>query len=200
MKYYIKCSLFAFAYLIAMDIGALLFSYIGSVALRAALSIVWVLFYCFIVGVIYFKEGATSLDVRHANDLERKHMVESGEIVELDTAPEYKPYKGFMIGIYACIPLILIMLIHLILGLATGGTANGAGIVASIVYFTFFMPYGAFRSGVKLFTFGEYFIILYTVVFLAVVIGVAYNLGARKAQKKYDLIERKQNEIYGNTK
>lgn len=200
MKYYIKCSLFAFAYMIAMDIGALLFSYIDSIALRAVLSIAWALFYCFIVGIMFFKEGETALDFRHANDLERKHMVESGVVVELDTAPEYKPYKGFVIGVYACIPLIIILLLHLLIGLSSGGTANGAGIVASVVYFTFFMPYGAFRSGVNLFTFGEYFILIYTVAILAVTVGVAYILGARKAQKKYDLIERKQNEIYGDGK
>ncbi|MDY6367248.1 MAG: hypothetical protein SPL13_01860 [Clostridia bacterium] len=199
MKYYVKCSLFAFAYLVAMDIGALLLSYISIVPLRVALSVVWALFYCFIVGVIFFKEGETSLDFRHANDLERKHMVESGEIVELDIAPEYKPYKGFIIGLYACIPLLVALFVHLILGLATGGTANGAGITASVIYFTFYMIYGAFQSGLAM-SFGEYFIILYTLVFIPVTIGVAYILGAKKAQRKYDIIEEKRREIYGDDK
>lgn len=202
MKYYVKCSLFAFAYLIAMDIGAFLFAYIQIVALRAALSIFWALFYCFIVGVMFFKEGETALDFRHANDLERRHMVESGVPVELDVAPEYKPYKGFVIGLYACIPMLFGLLIHSVLGIATGGTANGAGIVTSAVYFTFYMIYGSLvtknaEGVVESMGFGEYYLILIGLVIMCVAIGVAYILGAKKAQMKYDLIERKQREIYG---
>lgn len=195
MKYYLKGAIFGFAYLVVMDFVSLLVSYIENKAVQAILTFVAVAFYCFIIGVIFFKDGETALDYLHSNDLQRRRMVETGEIVELKTAPEYKPYKGFIIGALICAPLVFLLILHLIIGLATGGTANGAGIAASFAYFSFYMLYGTFQTATL--TFGDYFILLYSVVITSAAVGIPYIFGAKKSQKKYDLIERKHREIYG---
>ena len=196
MKYYIKNAAFAFVYLIVMDVTALLITMIKTPAWQLVLSIIAILFYLFVLFTIFSGEGARALDIRHANDTQRRRMIETGDVFDLKTAEEYKPYKGFIIGVIICVPQILLLIIHLILGLITGGTANGAGGAALIIYYLFYLPFGAMHTGALVF--GEYFILLYSVAVISVAIGVAYILGAKKSQRKYDLIERKHREIYGD--
>ena len=123
-------------------------------------------------------------------------MVETGKLTEIDTVKEYKPYKGFIIGALICAPLVFILLLHLIIGLASGGTLNGAGIVATFAYFMFFTPINAFYT--ETLAFADYFIILYALAVTSLVTGISYILGAKKSQRKYDMIERKHREIYGD--
>ena len=196
MKYYIKNALFGFAYLILMDLVSILTIMVESTFWKAVIGIAAILFYCFVIGTVYNKEGETALDCLHSNDVQRRRMVESGEIIPINTATEYKHYKGFIIGAFICAPLVFLLLIHLIIGLASGGTLNGAGIVSTFVYFTFYVPYGAFHT--ETLVFGNYFVLLYAIVVTALTAGIAYILGAQKAQRKYDMIERKHREIYGD--
>ena len=198
MKYYLKNALFGFVYLILMDLTALLISLISSKTWQFILAMVAIAFYCFVVGTIFFKEGESALDLRHSNDAQRRRMVETGEIYEIKTIPEYKPYKGFVMGAIICVPLVFVLILHLIIGLSTGGMANGAGAAAVIMYYLFFVPYAAFHSGMETFLFGEYFIVLYSIAVISATTGIAYILGARKSQRKYDIIERKHREIYGD--
>lgn len=194
MKYYLKTAIFGFVYLIIMDLVALLISYIKSDVWQFVVSVLAIAFYFFVAGAIYFKEGETALDLLHNNDNQRRRMVETGELVEIKTAAEYKPYKGFIIGAFICVPLVILLILHLIIGLAAD--ANGAGIAATFMYFLFYLPYGAFHTGSLVFA--DYFVILYSIIIISAGVGIAYLLGARKSQRKYDLIERKHREIYGD--
>ena len=196
MKYYIKNALFGFAYLVLMDLMSILVIFIGSAVWKAIVAFISILFYCFVIGTVYFKEGETAFDILRGNDIQRRKMVETGKLTEIDTVKEYKPYKGFIIGALICAPLVFILLLHLIIGLASGGTLNGAGIVATFAYFMFFTPINAFYT--ETLAFADYFIILYALAVTSLATGISYILGAKKSQRKYDMIERKHREIYGD--
>ena len=198
MKYLLKNSVFGFVYLLVMDFVAILIYYVDNRTLQIILSFVAVAFYCFVVGYLTEKEGETALDVLHNNDMERRHVIKTGILVDINTAAEYKPYKGFCMGLLICSPLLLLLLIHLILGLASGGTINGAGTAASLGYFLFYAVYGSITSLDKVLTFGEYFILLYAPAVTSITMGVAYIIGANKSRKKYLKIEIKHREIYGD--
>lgn len=198
MKYLIKNSVFGLVYLFVMDFVAILIYYIDNQALQIVLAFAAVAFYCFVLGYLTSKEGETAFDVLHNNDMQRRFMVKTGELVDIDASAEYKPYKGFIMGLLICAPMVLLLIIHLILGLLSGGTLNGAGAATTLGYFLFYAVYGSIVSLEKVLTFGEYFILLYALVVTSVTTGVSYIIGAKKSQKKYDKIEQKRREIYGD--
>ncbi len=200
MKYFLKQALFPIMYLIFMAIIA---AGIGVISddllwLKIILYLINLGFYVFLMGMTFFKEGQEALKVRHANDLEREEIVRTGEALPLKLVEEYKPWKGFVMGLIAAAPLVICMFIHLILILTAGEAYNGAGVVASLLYLSFYAPYSIFFSTTL--TCWQYFILLYAVAVLAVMAGLPYVLGARKQQAQYDKIAERQRIIYGDKK
>lgn len=198
MRYYIKHVLFGYVYLILMGTVAFGVTFIQSRAAQIVLGVLTIGFFCLVMWLTMFKEGESALDVRHSNDIERRRMIETGNIRPIRTAEEYKPYKGFLVGVFICLPLIIAMLVHLILGFALKG-ANGGGMVGCLMYLPFYIVYGVFKAGTGIaVTWGEYFIILYAIPVVSAATGIPYMMGARKSQSKYDMIAEKQRLIYGD--
>ena len=203
MKYFLKQALFPIMYLIFMAIIAAGIGLIGKdrndlLWLKIILYLINLGFYIFIMGMTFFKEGQEALKIRHANDLEREEIVRTGEALPLKLTEEYKPWKGFVMGLIAAAPLVICMFMHLILILTAGEVYNGAGVVASLLYLAFFAPYSIFIHTTL--TCWQYFILLYAVVVFALMAGLPYVLGAKKQQAQYDKIAERQRMIYGDKK
>lgn len=200
MKYYLKQSGFLFFYNIFMTIIAFAIMCIQGddlLWLRLSLSFLNIALYLSIVGMSLYKEGQEALKVRYANDLEREQIIKTGDALPLKIHEEYKPWKGYLIGGLICSPMVLALIVHAILALASGGTINGAGAVAGIVYMAFFAPISAL-SAQAVILWWQYFILLYCVPLISAVSGICYNLGAAKIQRQYDKIREQHRQIYGD--
>lgn len=201
MKYYIKQGVFPFIYIIFMSITALGITVIEDLVwLKIILAIVNIGLYALIVVAVSFKEGQESIKVQHANDLERRQIIMTGENRPLKIHEEYKPWKGFVFGFVACVPLLFLLLLHTVIYLVTG-TYIGVGAIAAIIYFMFFIffSFGHISGdGTTTFSWYSYFGTLIALPVIMVLTGIAYNLGAKKIQNQRKIIEEKQREIYGD--
>lgn len=196
IKYYLKNAVLPFVYLFFMAITAF-----GILAIQND-SLVWLKYvllalnlglYLFIVAAYAYKLGQDALKTRNSNDLERKHMVLTGELRPLKENEEYKPHKGFIIGLTSCVPLIILMIIHTIMILCGGG--NGFGVAASMVYLAF---YAFFRvGGAEAPSPATFYFTLIALPVIVATCGIAYYLGAKKIQNQYDKIAENQKRIYG---
>lgn len=69
--------------------------------LKVTLSALCIAFFLFIVVAFYLQEGQKALKVRHQNDLQRKRMIETGEMIDIKSQKEYKVWKGFAVGLFS---------------------------------------------------------------------------------------------------
>lgn len=197
MKFYLKMAIMPFVYIFfsaMLGIGIILIDQ-KLVFLQYALCCVNLAFYVLVVGVAGFKDGQKSIKVRNQNDQFRKVIIETGEDLPLNLQEEYKPWKGFVIGLVACIPSVLLILIHVILNLVNPVPHYGFGVasgVLSTVVFSFFMV----SSAVKTWTY--YLFVLLIIPVVCGSYGGFYVMGAKKAQKQYDKVAQIQRTIHGD--
>ncbi len=198
---YVKNILLGFIYLFLADMVGLVVTFLDSVAAEFALCLISAGFFCFVMWFNLYKEGEAAMNTRYSNDLEREYMVRTGFVRPLKTHEEYKPWKGFVMGLIVCAPLIVCMIIHLILGLAVGTEYNGGGVVAGLLYVCFYQLFAVFAVNVggvvKALPWGGYFALLYVVPVILVVMGASYILGGKKAEKQRELIKERHKEIHG---
>jgi hypothetical protein len=148
----------------------------------------------FIFVVNYEKEGEKALKVRIANDFERRHIIETGDDRPLNLCAEYKPWKGFVIGIVACAPLLLLLIAHTIVILIDPEYLIIGG-VSSFMYMSVFGFY-FIDTSIKLTAASFYFSLVY-VPFAVCTIGIPYYFGGKKIEAQQRAIEQKHREIYG---
>ena len=194
--YFLKQMIFPLVYMIILSITSLGITAINNdlLWLKYILNAIVLAFFALIMGAVSWKDGEEGAKVLHANDLERRRIVETGEDRPLNLLKEFRPWKGFLAGLSTCIPLIIMIIIHAIM--SSSGAGNGAGAVAGFVYmivFMFFMP----DLSMSL-TAGHYYLTLVAIPIFMVITAVAYILGNRRIQKQYDAVERKQAQIYGD--
>lgn len=192
--YYFKQSIFLFVYLLTTSIASLLLLVIPTVWIRFALAILLLAIYLVVVFVAMKQEGEKALKKRHANDLTRKRMITTGQVVEFDNVGEYAIYKGFLIGLFSNMPMLLLLLIHSIIFIC-GSSFITFGTISSVVYSIYTAPIISLTS--NQFTMATHYITLYGAVLSTLISGVGYILGGRKLQLQYDRIEEKQKSIYG---
>ncbi len=202
MWYYIKQSFLPFVYLFFMAMTAMAILTIGNnlVWLKVLLSLLNLGLYLLIISAASYKDGQTALKERVANDLERLQIIRTGEDRPLKLKEEYKWWKGFLYGFISCIPLLLLLIVHTILVLIDPAL-NGAGVVASIIYLTFFAFFRLNVTGSSTdITINPtmYYSTLIAVPIIMIATGVFYILGARKIQRQQDAIKEKQRQIYGD--
>lgn len=185
MKYFLKQIGFCLLYLFFMDSVAFGIDALESEFLKFLLYIANLGLFFFLMFVVSSKEGEEARKLLETNDAERRYMLETGELRPIDRAKEYTPFKGFFVGLCMCIPLVILLLIHLCIGIF-GGTSNGVGVAAATCYMCFWMPYSVlFAGSTTIVAWGEYFAILYCVPLLMLGLGLPYILGAKKIDKQY---------------
>ena len=165
--------------------------------LKVVLALLNLGLYGVIVCATSYKDGQTALKVRIANDLERVQIIKTGEDRPLKLLEEYKPWKGFMSGIVACLPCVILLIIHTILIFAVGKEFNGAGSIAGFLYMVFFI---FIRLGAEV-SAPSVYIYYFTLTSLAVIpmfTGISYILGGKKIELQQQRIKEKQRQIYGD--
>ena len=203
MKYYLKQGIFPFIYMLFMSVIAFgIISINGLLWLKIVLAILNVGFYSFIIAVTAFKDGQGAMKVLYANDLERMEIIRTGENRPLKIHEEYKPWKGFVCGFVACVPLLILLALHTVVYLTTG--SMGFGAAAGLIYLMVFV---FFRLDISLSVEDENFVTInwYTyygaliaLPLIMIVTGIAYILGAKKIRLQHEKIEERQRSIYGD--
>lgn len=181
-----------------MSVISMGITYLNDVWVEFALSIVNVIMFVVAIVAYFSNEGKKAATHLLANDLERENMVKTGKYVKLDTAREYSTWKGFFIGLVVSAPLIIMMIIHLIYGLSTNSQVSKVAGVASLMYLGFYSLYGVFVPSGTIISFGQHFILLYSVPFIVLSVGLSYYFGARKIFNRKQKILNQQRNIYGD--
>ncbi len=195
MKYLLKETLIPFLYLVFTATMAFSILMINDslIWLKALLCALTLAIYACIVIVICEKEGETAYKVLLENDAERLQIIKTGEDRPLRTKEEYKAWKGFVFGLFACVPLIVLLIVNEIL-MAINPDFVGAGVVMNFMYMTF----GAFirlDSTATLTNIHNYFNLI-TVVIIPLLTGIPYMLGAKKIRKQQEMVMKKHRQIY----
>lgn len=197
--YFLKQMIFPLVYLILLSLTSVAVTSLGNnlLWLKYILLAIILLFYCFIIGAVAFKDGQEEFKTLHHNDIQRERIILTGDDVPLDLVKEYKPWKGLLIGLAGCVPLIVLMIVHTVL-ISQDPTNGGAGVIAGYLYdvvFAFFK----YEIQMVLTPMECYWTLLALPIFLLST-GIPYYVGAMRLKKQYDKIERKKIEIYGDKK
>ena len=199
--YYVKQAFVPIMYLIMFDVIALGILCIGDnlIALKVILLILNLGLYGFILGAVSFKDGQTALKVRMANDLNREQIVKTGKELPLKLNEEYKPWKGFLMGLNVCVPLIILMILHVILTAGKdptlASTSNTCGALSGLIYIVFF-GFAQVNSAATIIS-TTYYVALAAIPYFVVVVGTCYYLGGLKIIRQQELIKEKHRQIYG---
>ena len=196
MKYYIKNGVLPFIYQLFMAMIAFgILAIEGLIWLKIMLALLNAGLYLFIVGAVAYKEGQDAFKVQMANDLERREIIRTGEDRPLKLHEEYKPWKGFAFGFTACVPLLVLLALHVVVYFATG-SYMGLGAIAGAIYLMYFIFFRLdAAAGIYWYTY------LGTLIALPVIMltmGIAYILGAKKISLQQQMIREKQRQIYGD--
>lgn len=196
MKYYIKNGVLPFIYQLFMAMIAFgILAIDGLIWLKAMLAVLNAGLYLFIVGAVAYKEGQDAFKVQTANDLERREIIRTGEDRPLKLHEEYKPWKGFAFGFTACVPLLILLALHVVVYFATG-SYMGLGAIAGVIYLMYFI---FFRfDGNAVLYWHTYLGTLIALPVLMLTMGIAYILGAKKISRQQQMIREKQRQIYGD--
>lgn len=202
MKYYLKQGIFPFVYQLFMAMIAFGILAINELIwLKILLAVLNIALYLFIVASVAYKDGQEALKVQMANDLERREIIRTGEDRPLKLHEEYKPWKGFFFGFMACVPIIVLLLLHTIVYLATG-SYMGLGTIAGIIGLMFFIFFRLDASNATAETavvpWYTYYGVLVAVPILMLTMGIAYVMGAKKIMRQQEMIREKQRKIYGD--
>jgi len=206
MWYYIKQGFLPFIYLFFMAMTSIGILSIGSdlLWLKIILAILNLALYLVVVMAAAYKDGQEDYRTRMANDLERMEIVRTGEDRPLKLKEEYKAWKGFLNGAMACIPLVILMIVHTVL-ICIDSNLNGAGVIASMVYLVFFAfcrldAVGAVTSETVVATVSPV-MFYFTLIALPIIMlstGIPYLLGAKKIELQQERIRERQRQIYGD--
>ena len=198
MKYFLSNALFPFVYVVLTAFTATAILCIqGLIVLKIALCILNLALYSVVTLFIAFKTGQDAFKAQITNDIERRLIVETGENRPLKIHQEYKCWKGFLIGAMSCLPLILILIVHSIVVLSTGGAVIAIGAIANFLYMTSYSFVAIFIKNATAYT---CFYNLLFLVYITLSYGITYILGAKKAQLQQKIIKSSHQAIYGDEK
>ena len=141
-------------------------------------------------------KGEEALKVQLANDLERREIIRTGDDRPLRLKEEYKAWKGFLQGFIACVPLIVMLIIHTILISTVGESANIFGAISSFLY----MMFTAFIKVDETLPFAQwhYYFPLIAVPILSCLTGFSYILGAKKIERQQEKIKQTHRMLHGD--
>lgn len=202
MWYYIKQSFLPFVYLFFVAMSGFGVVSIGDhlLALKILLALLNLAMYLVIVCGAAYKDGQTAYKTMLANDLERIQIIKTGEDRPLKLKEEYKWWKGYLYGFIACVPLLILLLIHTIL-ILINPTLNGAGVIAGLMYLAFFLFFrlktGVGMGDTAVIAPSTFYFSLIALPIIMLASGIPYVLGAKKIKLQQERIKAKQREIYG---
>ncbi len=196
MLYYFKQTLYVLGLMLFMILTSSAIVLIETGWIKIALGFLNIILFSVAIYLSFYNDGVSAVKTIEQNNSERLLIIETGEDRKIERAKEYAPFKGFLFGLFACIPLVVLLIIHAILH-ATGSESIIVGQVAGFIYYVLFVPISAIAETVKYETF---FYLLYAVVFLPIVTGIPYVMGARKQLREKEKLEEIKEKILGDNK
>ena len=198
MKYYLKKSIIGLVYLIFSAITAYGVMFIPTDLswLRILLLVLNLGLYTYVLAQTAFQDGQAAYKIRMANDLNRKQIVLTGEDIPINVKAEYKAYKGVIIGLVICLPLIVLIILHAIIT-ATNPQNLDYGTASSFLYLTFFAFAGVGVNVEKLFTIVSPYWSLVAIPVIIAVEGLFFYLGGRKIELQQEMIREKHKMFHG---
>ncbi len=163
----------------------------GSGVATLILTIVSALFFfvgAFALGDKYGRESARK---RYSNMSALKNALQNGTEITVDTVGEYRWYKGFLIGLYSCSLMLLMVVIQLMITVC-GGTTTALIDAVKVTFVVFTAPQNAMSTSVS-----AYYSLLY-VVATAVATGLGYMAGKYKVDVERRTVAAIDKEIYGD--
>lgn len=196
MKFFAKALLIPFIYLIITAITGIGFANVEEIPRAVAFVIIFLdcILFLFIQGTFAFKHGEKGYKTLINNDIERREIVRTGEFREINKADEYAPWKGFVLGLLVCAPLIICMTIHTICYFS-GSEYVGMGYLTGLIYNCFF---GMIQLTVENITSATYFLNLIMLPLVVLANGIPYVLGAKKTRTVYEKILAREKYLNGD--
>ena len=196
MKYYFKKLFLITVYLVSSGIiGASVFLVEGMEWLRLILLILNFALFIFIYCGIAFKDGEKALRVRISNDKLRELIVKTGDDYKLDLDGEYSTLKGFLTGAFACLPLVILMLLSLV---AKGGLNTILVQAMQLFYLVFYGFFNLdFAGAHKTVLYAPIYWTLIAIPILIILHGVFFYLGGRSAELQQERIKNTHKRLYG---
>lgn len=193
MKYYLKNAFLPFMYTIFCSMIAIGIFSIESKPFGFALLGLNLVVYVFVLVVVGFKSGEQAYKVLLNNDIERREIIRTGMDRPLNEKEEYSHKKGIVLGLFPCIPLIVLMVAQLFV-LIFGGSYEGLSAISTLIYkviYAFFEYAGVLTSG-----YGKFIsLLIVPIVFFATYIP--YELGAKRERAVQEKIKQSKKYIYG---
>ena len=192
MKFFIKQAVLPIIYIVLMAFTAIGVMCMNddAVFLKVGLLILNLALFAYVVGAMAYKDGQDALNIRDANDVERRIIIETGEDRKLKIAEEYAPWKGFGFGLVACSPLIILTILQIIFNLC-GVSSQVPEIIAT---YMFMMISSLIQlAGLK----GFAWVVILSLIFVCGCIGIPYIFGAKKIERHKQVIKETHKKIYG---
>lgn len=199
VSYLLKQSFFGFAYLILTMLTAVAIGLIEIVWLKIVLFILNGALYCTIVFFSSRAQGEKEKKQEYANDVERRHVAETGDYVNINEREEYKPMNGFFTGLITCVPLLVLYVFFLIF-LLTGAEQNTVVFITNIIYGTFTLPLEIVNTADQTIRALNYFCSIYAAVVICSVTSFGYWIGAQRVVKQHERVAHIHRQIYGDRK
>jgi Ca2+/Na+ antiporter len=196
MKHYIKRAMFPLVYIVVcliLDLSVLALD-AKLIWLRYIFLFAVLCLFALVVYPIARKDGENDYNKLINNDRIRQHIVETGDDIYFDRREEFKPYKGFLVGVIACAPLILLLILHTITIIVTDGENIVFGQIGSTMYSIVSMFFSLIYKTPTAYT--CYYSLL-AVPIISCVVGIPYLIGAKRVKLGLLEIQRKSDIING---
>ena len=196
VSYLLKQSLFNFAYHILTMMTAAAISLIEITWLKMVLFVLNIALYATIVFFSSRAQGEKEKKQEYANDIERRHVAETGDYVNINEREEYRPLNGFFTGLITCIPLLLLVVFFLVFTLADVAQ-NTIVVITNILYGTFTMPLSIVSEDLSIRVL-NYFCSLYAIFIICGATSFGYFVGAKRVEKQHERVGSIHKQIYGD--
>lgn len=175
----------------------------GLIALKVCLCAACLVFYVVLLSIVSYRDGQTAYKTLLSNDINRRQIIETGREYPVKVAEEYKAYKGFVSGLFVCVPLLICTIIHM----CTSGfsnasvessSTNSAGVVMSFLYMVVF-AFARVKNSMAI-TPNMFYICLAALPIIILTMGILYILGAKKIIRQQEMIKKQQNYLHGGSR
>lgn len=202
--YYLKKTAIIYVFLLMTAITSVaIITITQNKPLQLVLSIVNIALFSMMIVAVFYHEGTDSMQMIYKNDSIRRQIIATGEDLKVDKMSEYSLYKGFMFGLFGSGLLIILLVVHVIVVLITGGQTLTLGRISGLAYLVFYEPVSVIIKmfiGDAVFAWWHYLLTLYTVPFMMGITALPYYLGAKKIRLQHEKIEEQQRFIHGDKK
>jgi hypothetical protein len=194
MKYLLKLIIIPIVYVISFAFLTVGMASIDGFApiVKSIISIILFIVFAVVIAAVMIKEGQEAYGILLTNNAQRRRIVETGKVVDFDASSEYRPYKGFLAGLICCVPLVIMVIMHLIV--APAGEVSRISIICEMAYGLFF---SIFRTYMDTNALGFFLISAGIIVVFPLVTGIPYMVGAARRKLQQDNIRKLNDELHG---